>query len=551
VGRVRVRELRLISGLVLLLFVLTHLANHALGLMSVSAMDRGLAWFTLIWHHPIATGLLYGAVLVHFLLGLYALYNRQILRMPARELAQLLLGLILPFLLVEHVIGTRLSYALTGKQVTYAQVVYTLWIAAPNTGLRQVLALLVAWLHGCLGLYFWLRHRPWFANYSILLYTAALVIPLLALLGFAEAGKDLLAIAYEPPAAPLPADLKTAVGRAFYGLFAGLILSTFAARLARRYVSWTSKIRVAYATGQVAIVPRGFTVLEASRSAGIPHVAVCGGRGRCSTCRVRVLDGLEGQPPPSSQEQATLHRIKAVENVRLACQFRPVHDVIFAPILAAGRLRLLESESRSARGREHVITVLFCDLRAFTTLSERRLPFDIVFLLNRYFEVVGHAVEETGGLVDKFVGDGALAIFGLDGSRKRAARQAIAAALLISRGVAELNRTYASELDRPLRLAMSLHTGPAIIGEMGYGAASQLTAVGDTINTASRLEGIAKDLDAELVISEEVTRTAELAPPEYDLQSFAMRGRSAPVMAWIVKDTKSITHLVENGAVNV
>jgi adenylate cyclase len=537
VNRLGIREIRLASGLVLLLFVLTHLTNHALGLVSID-----------IWRNPIATTLLYGAVLVHFLLGLYALYSRRTLRMPLRELAQVTLGLVLPFLLVQHVAGTRISYALTGNDATYARVIHNLWVASPNAGLRQGLALLVVWLHGCLGVYFWLRHRPWFSQYSTLFYTVSLLVPLLALLGFAEAGKNLIAQGYEPPPR-IEAALRGPIERALYLNLGGLIAATFAARLIRSYWIRSTQIEITYASGQVALVPQGFSVLEASRSANIPHVAVCGGRGRCSTCRVRVLKGLEDQPGPTPKERATLQRIKAADNVRLACQFRPVHALTVVPVLSAGRQRLLESQSRSARGREHVITVLFCDLRAFTALSERRLPFDIVFILNRYFDVVGHAVEETGGYVDKFIGDGALAIFGLEAAAQTAAKQAIAAAIRISEGVHEINRTYASELDRPLKLAMSLHTGPAIVGEMGYGPATHLTAVGDTINTASRLEGIAKDLDAELLISEEVTKAAKLTPTGLDLQSFSMRGRKAAIAAWIVRDTEGLARIFEDAAI--
>jgi adenylate cyclase len=84
---------------------------------------------------------------------------------------------------------------------------------------------------------------------------------------------------------------------------------------------------------------------------------------------------------------------------------------------------------------------------------------------------------------------------------------------------------------------------------MGYGPATHLTAVGDTINTASRLEGIAKDLDAELLISEEVTKAAKLMPTELELQSFTMRGRKAPIAAWIVKDTEDLARIFENAAV--
>jgi adenylate cyclase len=211
------------------------------------------------------------------------------------------------------------------------------------------------------------------------------------------------------------------------------------------------------------------------------------------------------------------------------------------PILSAGGSRIASALGvRAGRGQEREIAVLFCDLRGFTGLSEKRLPFDTVFLLNRYFEVVGHAVEEAGGHLDKFVGDGALALFGLTSDTVQAARQATAAAIAIAHGVETLSRTYASELDRPLAIAMGLHAGPAIVGEMGYGGATTLTAVGDTLNIASRLEGLAKDLDAELVISDDVARRAALDLYGRERRSLPIRGRSTPVTAWILPTVRAL-----------
>lgn len=535
------RELRLLTGLVLLAFLLTHFANHSLGLVSVDAMEIGRRWFNVLWRNPVGTFLLYGSLLAHFMLALEALYRRRTLRMPAREIAQLALGVALPFLIIPHVVGTRINLTLTGEEVSYFDVVRGLWINAPQNGLRQAVALVVAWFHGSLGMYFWLRHRPWFSTYSTPLYTVAVLVPVLALLGFAEAGKE-LTLKPIPRASPggLSPELKANMEFALYLGFAALIFSVLGARALRTYQALSARLRVTYPGGRAVVVPKGFSVLEASRSAGIPHVSVCGGRGRCSTCRVKVLDGLEGQPEPEAQERATLLRIKAGPMVRLACQFRPVHDLTVAPVLSPGRMRLLTPGSRAARGREREVAVLFCDLRGFTGLTERRLPFDIVFILNRYFEVVGHAVEAAGGYVDKFIGDGALALFGLETTAEIAARQAIEAALGISKGVKELNQTYASELDRPLQIAMSLHIGPAIVGEMGYGQATNLTAVGDTINTASRLEGVAKDLEAELLISDELAKRSGIPLAAYERQTLKMRGRSLPVEVWIVRDASGL-----------
>ena len=216
------------------------------------------------------------------------------------------------------------------------------------------------------------------------------------------------------------------------------------------------------------------------------------------------------------------------------------------PVLSTGTDRLGGPRGgRAARGQEREIAVLFCDLRGFTSLSEKRLPFDTVFILNRYFEVVGHAVEEAGGHVDKFVGDGALALFGLASGPRQASRQALDAAIRIRGGVTALNETYRNEIEHPLRIAMSLHTGPAIVGEMGYGQATSLTAVGDTLNAASRLEGLAKDLDAELVISDELSKRAGLDLTGRERRRLTVRGLSMPITAWIIGDVNDLAAVWE------
>lgn len=538
-----IRELRLVSGLVLGCFLTTHFLNHALGLVSLSAMESGRGWFNLLWRSMPGTILLYGAILIHFALALVALYRRRTLRMPAREAFQLGFGLLLPFLLIPHVTGTRIVLAVWGIDFDYARVMQNI-SASPDGMTRQTAALLIAWVHFGFGIHFWLRARPWFPRVALLLYSAALLVPVFALLGLAEAGKYLgeAATASGPPVpVPDPATLGQ-IRNALYLTFAGLIAATLAARALRASHVFATRIDVTYPNGQMVSVPRGHSVLEASRIGGIPHMSVCGGRGRCSTCRLRVLQGLEKQPPPSAQERATLKRIKATPNVRLACQLRPADHLSVAPLLVLDERKSSAQFGRSLAqgGRECEIAVLFCDLRGFTSLAEHRLPYDTVFILNRFFDVVGHAVEESGGHVDKFIGDGALALFGLDGDEGSAARQALAAARLIGKGVAGLNASLGSELELPLRIAMGLHAGHAIVGEMGYGKATTLTAIGDSLNTASRLEGFAKESDAEVVVSDDLMRRAGFAVPGAERQTVMVRGRSTPIVTWIIRDAASI-----------
>src|SRR5256885_10908696 len=146
----------------------------------------------------------------------------------------------------------------------------------------------------------------------------------------------------------------------------------------------------------------------------------------------------------------------------------------------------------------------------YTTLfrSEHRLPYDVVFFLNRYFEAVGGAIQRSGGVANQYTGDGVMALFGLDVGPEEGCRQALAAAGEMVRSVATLSEALAADLREPLRLGIGIHTGPAVVGRMGYGGAMYLTAVGDTVHVAARLEALTKEYGCELVISEAVAQRA-------------------------------------------
>jgi adenylate cyclase len=544
------RRLRSVTGLILFAYVLTHLLNHALGLISVRAQETALRWFVALWDNPVGTVVLYGSLLSHMSLAFVRLYRRRSLRMPPWELAQLLLGLAVPPLLVDHVLATRLAFELFDVRNNYFYVEYVLWTLAPGLGFMQMTVLIVAWLHGCIGLHFWLRIRPWYPRAVPYFYGAALLVPMLALLGFAEGGREIAAYFQAHPDRLQPAlkglnfpgpEAGAVIGRAVDGFlyaFAAAILGVLVARRVRTILERRrGLVRVTYPAGRVVEYPPGFTILEISRSAGIPHASVCGGRGRCSTCRVRVNTGLEHQPPASPEELRVLHRVGAPPSVRLACQLRPVGELDITPLLpptatardAVGRPRHLE-------GEERVIAILFADLRAFTKFAERKLPYDVVFVLNRYFSAMGHAIENAGGRVDKFIGDGVMALFGIDEGPERGCRQAIAAARAMAAQLAELNRTLAHELAEPLRIGIGIHVGPAIVGEMGYARATSLTAIGDAVNTASRLETVTKDYQAQLVLSDQVAHYAGLDTAPYAHHEIMIRGRGEPLVILVIPD---------------
>lgn len=540
------RNARLASGLIMLVFVTMHMANLSLNLVSMEAADAALDYLTGPWLSLPGMILLYGSAAVHFVLVLRTLYLRRTLRMPTKEAVQALLGILIPLVIAEHVVGLRVIDSMTYINIDYEFVVRALWIATPEIGALQVAALVIIWAHGCLGLHFWLRYRDWYAAAAPFLLIVAVLLPVLGLLGFADAGKAVVAMAPQPPG-----DTPERIGQALamkamllkltYAIAFGAVAGTLALRGLRQLLSRRNQIEIRYESGEVVRVPKGSSVLEASRIGGVPHHAVCGGRGRCSTCRVRVTAGIEALPEPGALERATLRRIHAEPDIRLACQLRPTHGLTVLPLLAADRERSLPLGLRpTTPGREQEIAVLFCDIRSFTALADHRLPYDIVFLLNRYFAIVGRAVEQSGGRLDKFIGDGAMALFGLQTTTAEACRQALAASAAILAELDRLSEELSGEIPSPLRVAIGIHAGPAIVGAMGYGGVMNVTAIGDTVNVASRLEAAAKEFDAAIVVSDHVAEMSGLDLSHYEVREIAIRGSTRPVHVRVVPQDSAL-----------
>ena len=553
-----IRKLRLGSGIVMFLYVVTHFINHSLGLVSVGLMDRVLEVIYSYWASPIGTLALYGAFAIHYSLALWALWQRRSLRMPPADATQLVLGFCIPFLLTEHVLQTRVADTFFGADYGYyASLLYTFFVLSPWRGGLQLAVLVIAWIHAMLGFRSWLKLRPWYPRWQPFLFAFALLLPTFAILGFFEGGREVMEMAADPawvarlqrlhPHPPNPADAAFVTDMVVWVRWAFLasLLVVLAARALRR--QWQRRrgiLRLVYPSGRVVEILPGVSVLEASRLAGIPHASVCGGRGRCSTCRIRVEGPEQAMPPPSLEERKVLDRVAAAPDVRLACQLRPRGNLRVTPLLpVTATARDGFRRPSYLAGSEREIAILFADLRAFTQLSEQKLPYDVVFLLNRYFGEMGHAVEAAGGRVDKFIGDGVMALFGLDRGVEAGCREALVAAKAMSERLDHLNRTLAHDLPGPLKIGIGIHTGPAIVGEMGYGHAVSVTAVGDSVNTASRLEGLTKDYESELVVSEAVVTRAGVdlgAAPRHQIE---IRGRVGQLAVRILASARDLPDL--------
>ncbi len=556
-GRTAIHRLRLSTGLILLAYVTTHLVNHALGNVSLRAMADGLIVQRWIWQGVIGTAALYGALIVHFLLGLRALYERRDYGWRLSEALQLVLGLLVPFLLMNHIFVTRIALTQFDILKGYPQELTSFWVKSPHLGVQQVAVLIVAWAHACLGVYFWLRIKPVFTRIAPWLTAVAVLLPVLALLGFFEAGRQVLDLVHDPAwrAANLAAwQTGTAAQNAILLternaailVVGGMIIATLLLRILRDLrEARGGSIRVTYPQGRSVRVPIGFSVLQASLAARVPHASLCGGRARCSTCRIRVIAGSGRIPAPSAGERAVLERVGAGPLVRLACQLRPEGDIRVVPLLPPHySFEMMRRRSWPQSGEERFVVVLVADMRDSSRLAETRLPFDTVFVIDRFVNAVSTAVTEAGGRPNQFTGDGLLAVFGLNAPPAEACRQAVLAVALIGRSVAALNQVLAAEMGMPIRFGLGVHGSNAVVGEVGLADTRVFTTLGDAANGASRMERLCKDYGCEAVISDAVCEASGLALDALPRHEVALRGRAAALVIRIVDRTEDMASLL-------
>ena len=531
---------RLVSGLILFVFAAAHFLNTAIGLVSLEQMDLVDEWRRVIIRSTAGTVIFGGALVIHILLALWKVANRNTLNLPWWELVQIGLGLLIPFLLFPHIVNTRIATNYFGVIDNYLYELARLW---PANALVQSTLLLIVWIHGCLGIHFWLRlHAPYRAMQPFLMFLAV-AVPLASLGGFMVSGRAVAQLIENPEAFArvkqltnwpdaqgneLLAHYRTLTRLGFLGVL-GLVLLAIGWRYFAAAAS--PKVAIAYTGGPTVQAPRGPTLLEISRTNRISHAAVCGGRARCSTCRVRIEQGADSLPPAVFPEAVTLAAIEAPANVRLACQIRPT-----APLTVTRLLRPIGTgpqaagqQEADASGSEKQLAVLYINMRDYNELTKRKLPYDVVFLMNQYFAALGTTIRTQGGFIDKFLGDGVIAVFGDRQGVEVGCRQALRTIRAIDLALDHVNSLLAPELGRPIQFAAGLHAGPLIIGRIGYGETIDLTVVGDVVKAAVELAQVAKERDVQLVLSADAAVHAGWEPADEQLTQVEVSGEEGPI----------------------
>jgi adenylate cyclase len=547
-------RLRLASALVMLTFVICHLTAHCLLLVSFEDAEATRKFLMYPWRTWLGTGILSAAFLVHYSNALWSIYIRRSLRLSRWEWAQLSLGLCIPVLLMSHVVSTRIAESVLDVTTYYNTVFIVQWLMFPWLGAVQMIAVVTVWVHACIGIHYWLRTKPWYPEWRPLFFGYGLLLPTLALAGYVTGGNQVLREARNDPDfakssledSNLTDETAAAIDRMVYigwGLSLGLLFLPFAGRGIRGwYYRRQRPPMLAHASGLVVPILAGATVLETLRENGIAHASVCGGRARCTTCRIQVTKGLDRLPDAAGLEAKALSRIGANPGMRLACQIRPTADITVMPLLAADATAADGAVRGGLEGSERLITVVFVDLRGSTTLGEARLPYDVLFILNKFFHEMTEALVATNGHYSQFTGDGLMALYGLHTTDPaEGAADALHGAREMLTRLDELNHQLRADLREPLRIGIGIHHSEAIVGAMGPPRSQIITAIGDTVNTCARLEGLTKDYECAVIISRQAAEAAGLVLEGHELHQAPVKGRKEPVQFYALKTLAGVS----------
>jgi adenylate cyclase len=350
------RRLRLYSGLILMAFVASHLINLGLGLQSLASVESWHPVFIGFWQTRFGEGLLALSLLIHTVLSLWSIATRRTLAMHGQDIVQIVLGIFVPALAIGHVLVMRVTGELIADfNPTYGVILSVYWSYAPLLAFQQLFLVVVVWVHGAIGLYSWMVLQTWWKRVGAFILPFLFAVPIVSLLGFVETGKEVLRRLSEDGAFKQAIDQNwdkinqvrpqlEQIHRIILYLYWLSAVIAIAILLARLIVARREIIAVDYDGGAHGSGRRGLSVLEISLASGIPHANVCGGRGRCGTCRVDVKAGATHLSQPDAAELLTLAGVGAPSQVRLACQAR-----VLGPGVRVKRLLPAYADARAAR----------------------------------------------------------------------------------------------------------------------------------------------------------------------------------------------------------
>jgi len=295
------------------------------------------------------------------------------------------------------------------------------------------------------------------------------------------------------------------------------------------------KYSVEFVEEKVVEIAKGQSILDASLSAGIPHIHACGGNAKCSTCRVLVVEGEGHLTPPTQKEKFLKSKMHFPPNVRLACQTHVTGE------LAKVR-RIIQDEtdiglyvgssagdSTQQLGQEMEMALLFLDIRNFTHIVETHSAFDVIHIIRKLFSSFESRIESNGGKIVETTGDGLYAVFGHETSKEQRANSAVQAGYSMLEDLETLNEAYfIPYFDERIEAGIGVHIGKVVSGSVRVGAEDHSVVMGYAVNIASRLQTATKELNNNFIVSSEIHRLLN-DPLAVQTQSIVVKGISNPL----------------------
>ena len=251
----------------------------------------------------------------------------------------------------------------------------------------------------------------------------------------------------------------------------------------------------------------GETLLQTALRANVSLTHMCGGVARCSTCRVHVLEGLENCHPRNVEEREVAEILKFPPEIRLACQTKVTGRVKVRKLVTDVEQLdwdaiFIKGVDPLAMGEESLVFIMFGDIQGFTPFAEKLLPYDVIYVLNLFFQHVGQVIEKYGGRIDTYMGDGFMALFET-GEPTDSGLSGIKAGLAIIRAIEDLKGYLVDLYHRAFKIRIGMHYGQVVAGKLGVPGHKKMTVVGDAVNLASRIEAANKLAGTQFLVSEE------------------------------------------------
>jgi len=249
------------------------------------------------------------------------------------------------------------------------------------------------------------------------------------------------------------------------------------------------------------------TILEAMLKAKINHIYVCGGNARCTTCRVHIMDGLGNCRPRNEKEEQLAEKLGFPQNIRLACQTKICGNItIRRPVVDKLDIEIILKQFGNAPGTKLGIAkdlaILFTDIVNYTQFAEAFPAYDVVHVLNRYYQTMNEIIVQHKGVISDVAGDGILALFGVIEDSENPVLDAINAVRAMNAALTRFNGYLDQMYDWSLGIRAGINFGKAIIGNFDTGMMHKISAIGDVVNLASRIETANKDFGTQLLISQ-------------------------------------------------